>query len=359
MSIISRYVLKEFFKLLFLTSLSLVLIYMLVDFFEKIDNFIEAGLNWNTVAWFFLMSIPNVFFLIAPVAILVAILISMGLLARNSEIVALKASGVSLYRISVPLLVASLGLSVLLFMLSDSVIPYTSAQVNQIWNVQVEGQDGHKSGIKKDVWFRDKTNVYNFKSFDRRSGLIDGISMFVFGDRFHLLQRIEAVAASLEKGKWVLYDGMVKSYLSDGQISVEFFTEHPIKLSRIPDEVGEEPRSSNEMSALDLWRWIHVMEEGGYDPSRYLVDLNMKFSFPFICAIMTIIGLPIAFWKEKGGGIALGIGVGVGLSFCYLVFLGLSRALGYSGLLPPIASAWLPNTLFMILGFSFFSFVKQ
>lgn len=359
MSIISRYILREFFRLLALTTISLIMIYMLVDFFEKIDNFIESGLSWETVAWFFAMSIPNVFFLIAPVAILVAILISIGILARNSEVVAMKASGVSLYRLSIPMLVASLGLSLMMFLLSDHVIPYTSAQVNKIWDVDVEGQGARSSGIKKDVWFRDKSNVYNFKTYNSRAGIIDGVSLFVFGDQFHLLERVEAVAAFLEKGKWIFYDGMVKSYHPDGQISVDFFKEHPVNIARIPEEVGEEPRATSEMSSSDLSRWITAMEEGGYDSSRYIVDLHLKFAFPFICTIMTLIGLPIAFWKEKGGGIALGIGVGVGLSFCYLVFLGLSRALGYSGLLSPAAAAWLPNTLFLVLGLSFFSFVKQ
>jgi lipopolysaccharide export system permease protein len=74
---------------------------------------------------------------------------------------------------------------------------------------------------------------------------------------------------------------------------------------------------------------------------------------------MTLIGLPIAFWKEKGGGIALGIGVGIGLSFVYIVFLGLSRSLGYSGLLPPLAAAWMPNIIFALLGLFLFTHVRQ
>ncbi len=157
----------------------------------------------------------------------------------------------------------------------------------------------------------------------------------------------------------MLYDGVVKTYGGGSDIKVHRFTREKKSLPDLPERFAQVNRASEEMSATELSVWIKQMETEGYDPLRYVVDLKLKYSFPFICVIMAIIGLPIAFWKEKGGGIALGIGVGIGLSFVYLVFLGLSRSLGYSGALPPVMAAWLPNVLFTVLGVYLFTYVRQ
>ncbi|MFH1090189.1 MAG: LptF/LptG family permease, partial [Pseudomonadota bacterium] len=138
MSIISRYLLREFGRILLFSLTGCVLVFLIVDFLEKIDNFMDAGIPLARVAWYFLLNIPWVFFNMAPVAVLVATLISLGILARHSEIVAFKAAGVSLFRLSLPILLASMLISVLMFVLSDTVIPKTSAGVNSIWTTEVE-----------------------------------------------------------------------------------------------------------------------------------------------------------------------------------------------------------------------------
>ena len=359
MNVISRYMLKQFSRILGLSLLALAMVFLIVDFFEKVDNFMEAGLPMSKVFYFFLLSIPSIIFYIAPVSVLVAVLVSMGLMARNSEIVAFKAGGVSLFRLSRPIILASVLMSFLLFLLSDLVIPNTAVRVNEIWNVEVEGNKAATTHIHKDIWFRDANGVYNIKVYDEKLGTLEGISVYLFRSRFRLEKRIEAARAHKMPGGWLFADGMIKTYSENGEIEIRSFTRELIELPELPTEIGKEERASEELSSGDLREWIDRMEEGGYDPLKYMVDLQLKYSFPFICVIMAIIGLPIAFWKEKGGGIALGIFVGVGLSFVYVVLLGLSRALGYSGLLPPIVAAWLPNLMFTTLGLFLFTNVKQ
>lgn len=360
MKIVSRYLLREWAKILILVVVVFVLVFFVVDFLERIDNFMEAGVPLTRVGLFFLMFLPSVIFHLAPVAILVATLISLGLMARSSEIVAFKAGGVSLMRLSAPILIAAVTVSVLMFIVSDTVIPYTSARVNSIWDGEVEKQRKESDLIRRNVWFKTSGGVYNFRIYDEGKHTIDGLSLFLFDEKFRLLTRIEATRAwRLDKDQWMLYDGVVKTYGGGSDIKVRRFDHEKKSLPDLPEKFAQVNRASEEMSAAELSSWIKQMETEGYDPLRYVVDLKLKYSFPFICAIMAIIGLPIAFWKEKGGGIALGIGVGIGLSFVYLVFLGLSRSLGYSGALPPVLAAWLPNVLFTILGVYLFTYVRQ
>ncbi|MEW6264678.1 MAG: LPS export ABC transporter permease LptG [Thermodesulfobacteriota bacterium] len=359
MKIVIRYLLDEFVRVLIITLSFLVLVFLIVDFLEKVDNFLKAGLPWSRIAGFYFYMTPTMLFYMAPVAILVSILISMGLLARRGEIVALKAGGLSLFRLSAPIALAALFIGVLIFALSEKVIPGASTEANQIWNVEVEKRGDVQARVRREVWFRGPRDVIYFRVFDERTQKAEGVKIYAFDERFHLSRRIEAAAAVKTNGRWLLKDGLEKSFSNPQGIKVKHFHDELIDLPDLPEEFVQVERATEEMSSTELAAWINRMANEGYDPLRYEVDLQFKYSFPFICFIMAVIGLPIAFWKERGGGIALGIGVGIVLSFIYLVFLGLSRSLGYSGVLPPVVVAWLPNLIFTLFGFYLFTFVRQ
>jgi lipopolysaccharide export system permease protein len=117
--------------------------------------------------------------------------------------------------------------------------------------------------------------------------------------------------------------------------------------------------NSDELTVGELSANIRLLQAEGFSPLRQVVDLNFKFSRPFTTLIMVIVGLPIGFWREKGGSIAMGLVPGLLLSFAYLVTLELSRTIGYAGYLPPFLAAWLPNCFFLLLGVYLFSYVRQ
>ncbi|MBF0528019.1 MAG: LPS export ABC transporter permease LptG [Deltaproteobacteria bacterium] len=359
MNILAKYVLREFTKILALTLVFFIFIYLFVDFFEKIHNFLEARVAWTRVFYFFLMALPSVIYYLSPVAILVAILISMGIMARNGEIIALKAAGVSLFRLSMPILIAAVFLSVLTFVLADRIIPQTVSQVNEIWANEVQKHEESGTHIKHDLWLRGAEDILNFKTYNEKLKTVQGVVYYSFDQKYRLVSRLEASSGRWVEGRWELENGFVKTLAADGTIAVRRFERELFDLPKLPSQFGRLERATEEMSSHELAGWIESMAAEGYDPIRYEVDLQFKYSFPFICVIMALIGLPIAFWKERGSGIALGVGLGIGLSFCYLVFLGLSRSLGYSGLLPPVMVAWLPNLIFSLLGLYLFACVKQ
>ena len=360
MRIISRYLLWEFLKVLFSSVLVFMSVFFLIDFMDKIDNFIEADAPAMDVVTFFLAFTPTVIYFLTPVAVLVSIMISIGLLARNSEITACKAGGISLVRLSMPIVLASILISVLSFVMQDALIPKTVALSNAIWaRVAKEKTADAEAGIRNNLWFRSRSGIYNILSYDEKNRVVEGLNAYIFDPNFLLRNRIVAESARHGENGWTAANGLTKEYQPGGDIVVEKFREAKIEVPEIPDQYAAEDRPSEELSTTELKLWIERMETEGYDPIRYVVDLHFKFSFPFICTIMALIGLPIAFWKERGGGIALGIGAGLALSFMYLVFLGLSRSLGYSAILPPIISAWLPNVFFTVFGLYLFTRMKQ
>lgn len=359
MKTISSYFLKEFLRIFILTLAAFVLIYIFVDFLERIDNFLEARLPLSRVAYYYILSVPLFLFNVAPVAVLVSIMISLGLLARHNEIIAVKAAGISLHRVSIPLLGAGILISLLMFVISEMAIPYASVKTNAIWNLEVEKKGKAKSGQFKDVWFKGEGIIINFDFYDSNKNYLRGINLFRLNERFALYERIKAKEARLVKDGWRFSDGLVKTYKEDGQLSLETFENADFKLGQLPENFTESQRAPQEMGFEELYYYARKVEDEGHDPTKYFVDLNFKIAYPFICLVMLLIGLPIVLWRERGGGIDVGIGAGVGLSFVYLVLLGLSRSLGYTGILYPALAAWLPNILFMLVGLFLFALIRQ
>lgn len=263
-------------------------------------------------------------------------------------------------RLSVPIIVLSIGISVLSFALQETLIPKATVLSNTIWSrAQMAAEAETRRIIRRNLWFRSKSSIYNIQAYDEEQGLIEGFNSYEFEPDFSLRTRVVAESARQKGASWDTSNGLIKEYLSDGEIVVEKFREVQMEIPDVPGHYAAEDRPAEELNATELKHWIERMNVEGYDPTRYVVDLHFKFSFPFICTIMALIGLPLAFWNERGGGIALGIGAGMALSFMYLVFLGLSRSFGYSAILPPIISAWLPNVLFTVFGLYLFTHMKQ
>ena len=359
MRIITRYLLREFLWVLGIILVSYELIYLTVDFIEKIDNFLAAGVPFNRIVYFFLMSSPYILFNLAPVALLVSILISVGLLVRHNEIAAIKAAGVSIYRLALPILGASIVVGFFMFGLSEVIIPYSSAKANVIWSVEVTKKQDTSTGRFENVWFKGEGIIYNFRVYDSRANTLTGVSLYRINKKFSLRERIEATEARWVNDRWVFYDGVVKTYHQNGQLEVKSFDKAVFDLPEMPQDFMKSTRSAEEMDFRSLYQYANQIEAEGHNPVRYRVDLHLKIAFPLICLVMAMIGLPLAFWSEKGVGIALSIAIGVGISFVYIVFLGLSRSLGYTGLLTPIIAAWLPNLFFLPLGFMLFYLVRR
>ncbi len=359
MKVVNRYLLKEFVRVLFIVLVSFILIYLVVDFLEKIDNFLEARVPLTRVGYYYFLSIPNILFNVAPASVLVSVIITLGLLARHSEIVALKVGGLSLIRIAMPFLGMGLLLSFIMFGLSEAVLPVTSQLTNYIWNVEVQKKQDTSSGRYEDVWYKGQGIISHFRVYDRRARVIEGVSLYRLNDKFNIYERIEAKEAKWVDGHWLFFHGKVKTYLDNNNLEIKKFDQAEFELPELPNDFLSVMRSPEEMDFKDLYHYARRMSNEGHDPTRYWVDLHLKLSIPIICFIMILIGLPIALWKEKGGGIALGIGAGIVLSFVYFIFLGLSRSLGYTGLLSPALAAWAPNVFFIAFGSCLFTLVRQ
>jgi lipopolysaccharide export system permease protein len=352
MKIITRYLYKEFFAYFFVCLIASFVLFLVIDFFAKIDNFFEANVPLGIALSFFFYRIPLIVQQMIPISVLISIMLMFGLMNKHNEILALRGSGLNLFNLSYPLIGISILIGVGSFFLSESIVPITSPKANRIWDIQVQKRASRGAYKLSHIWYRGNDSIYQIRTFDSRKNVIEGLTIFFFDKDFTLIKRIDAGKATWNEDQWNLSDGLVQTIEADGSWKSVRFKHHSIQVPEGPENFKHSMKAPEEMSFWELRNYTKKIRKEGYDSTRGEVDLNIKIAFPFISLVLTLVGIPLALRKKKGG-IPLNITIGIGISFLYLLTFGLSRSLAISGVLPPILGAWMANLLFLLLGIYF------
>ena len=350
MSIINKYIAREIFRYFGIILAMVIGIYLAVDFFEKIDDFIEARLHFSMALFYFIFKIPLIISQIIPVCILLAVLIVFSLMSKNNEIVALKSSGVSIYYLLKPVLLIGLLFSILLFFLSEVIVPITMGKANIIWLKDVRKESAVISK-EKDIWIKGNRLITHIKYYNPEAKAIFGITINNFDEDFGLIKRIDAKKGVFKQGKWSLHEVMEQNFnKEDGNNSIMFYEEKREKLDFLPEDLKRVIKKSEEMNFNELLAYIKKVEAEGYDATIYRVDLHAKIAFPFICIIMCIIGTGIAAGTKIKESLPVSIACGLGVAFLYWVLYSFCVSLGYGEMLPSVIAAWAANLIFLCFG---------
>ena len=337
-------------KIFFLSLGAFIVIYLVVDVLENVNDFIKGGVPVSTIMEFFLFKIPLIVTQVTPVSILLSSLITLGILSKNSEVVAMMASGISLYRIITPLIVISLLVSIVSLIGNETLLPYTNQRIRKIENMELRKKEPPGSFKQNRIWYRSERAIYNIDLFDPETNTIKGITIYYPDKDFEPTRRIDAKTAKWIDDKWHFYEVFDRSFYNGTEIRMERWQEKVIHIPEVPDDFKIVEKSTDEMCYAELKSYISKIRAEGYDATRYLVDLHAKLAFPFVSFIMPLLGIPFALRTGRDGGIIRGIGISIAISFAYWVMLSFCLSLGHSGGLPPIASAWISNLIFLIVG---------
>jgi lipopolysaccharide export system permease protein len=350
MSIIHKYLTGEIFKCLFFVLAVVISIYLSVDFFEKIDNFMEAGLPFSKIFIFLIFKIPFIIAQIIPVCILLSVIIVFGLMTKNNELIALKSSGITVYYLLKPVLIIGLLLSLLLFFISEAVVPLTMGRANEIWLKEVKKESAVISK-EKNIWIKGNRLITHITYYNPVEKAIFGISINAFDENFKLVRRIDAKKGLFKNGKWFLYEVIEQNFNKEnGQPRIKLYKEKLEKIDFLPDDLQRIIKKSEEMNFNELFNYIKKVEAEGYEATIYRVDFYAKIAFPFVCLIMCIIGAGIAFKKKVKEGLPVNVAYGIGIAFLYWILYSLCVSLGYGEMLPPLVAAWSANLIFSCFG---------
>jgi lipopolysaccharide export system permease protein len=351
--ILDDMILREFSLYLLMILAAALLIVLVFTYFElltdiarnKISAIVQAEYLWNVT--------PSLLYLIAPLAVLLAVLITFGLMQKSSELTAIKATGMSIYRAALPVLVLCAIFAVGLFLFDQVYIPHTNREQELLRN-QIKGRPAQTYLQADRKWmFGESSEIYYYRAFDPDSNHFGGISIFEFDpNSFQLTRRLYAARAHWDVNlrKWVFEQGWVRtlhgaSIQDYHTFDVATFDE----LHEDPSYFKKEVKQSSEMNYEQLRRYIEDLQQSGFDTVRLRVQLQKKLAFPLITLVMATLAIPFVASSRRGGALG-GVAIAVGIAVVYWVTAGLCEALGNADQLPAVLAAWAPDLIFAFAG---------
>ncbi len=330
-----------------------IALFIIIDFFERLKLFLSNQASAKQIISFILYQIPMIISLTLPVGVLVSTLITLSSLSAKSEITAMKANGISLYRIALPLFITSALISAGLFFFSEWVTPKANQKADHIRHVEIKKKEFKGSFKREQIWYRGKNSIYNFNLYDPRKEMLQGISIYYLTPDFRPKTQILAEKAFWDDKRWMAHNVQVVTLSDEGLPSIEKHDRLVIPIVESPADFEAVQLSPDRMGFFELQNYIRKISLEGADITAYLVDLHAKIAFSFVTLILTMIGFIFSVHTERSGGVARNIGIGIAIGFSYWIIHAFSVSFGRSGTIPPLAAAWIANALFLAAGLFF------
>lgn len=347
--ILFDYIAREFCRNFLLTLAAFVSIYLVIDFFEKIDRLLRAQIHLATVAEYFIAKIPVAASQVLSPAVILAVIITFGLLARHNETIAIQCAGMNVVRMLRPIVLLAFLFSLILLLLNLYLNPALTQRINIIWETKVDKKPVRELIELKYLWYKGDRAILNISEFRKDTKTMNNVKIYVFDHGFHLIQFIAAQKAQWTGSYWLFSDGMVQSFAPNGQIIGESFTQRTLIMTERPEDFANLERKVTEMNATDLYRYIRRLERDGYDSRPYWSELQGRIAISLTPLIVALIGGSLIFWQQKSN-IPQGIALGIGLVFIYWLLFSFFLSMGQIGKMPVLVSAWLANIIFGLAG---------
>ncbi len=407
---LDRYVTGRFLATLALALTALTVIFVLIHIMDHVDVYIDHDTPWSTVGRYYLLQMPYNTLLTLPMAVLIATIISIGEMGRHGELTAMKSSGLSLYRITLPLMAVGLALTLGVLFLGETIVPRLNEQSNEVYEEEILDQPADFEDFRGNFVYQNPEGyTYLVRSMfvnDSGGGSADQVEIQREMEDGTFV-RINAPQMTWEQGggQWVLQNGELRVFPghagaadsvtadsagatgsagadsaapdaarqaaaapASADTSAEAgaaVTTRPIDermytfmilrspgLSDSPQELLVESKEPEEMGYEDLVRYIDDRERLGADTRQEMVDLHMKIAYPFANFVILIFGIALvgsASHASRQSG-TVGFGLALFLTIIFWGFLRVGQGIGYGGGLPPVAAAWLANGIFGLVG---------
>ena len=359
MSLLHRYILRRFIYCYLLSATGLIGIFLVVDFFERIDEFIRRDVPYSDLVFYFIYKIPGIAFYMAPQAVLLATVITLAVLARDNEIIAMKAGGIGVVGITLPILGAALVVALLVLASNEYIAPSATKKMNYIFKVKVQGNPAYGDSYIEierkgdEVWFvaKDKA-IWNIRQFDPEEISISDARIFYRFDNGLIRKRIDVKEVVWNGMHWEFIDGFLRTFDQKGHGTTEYFEKRAIPVLETPDDLMKNIIiHSDEMSLRELYKEIQEMTLEGKDTLKYRVEFHQKISYPFISIVLALLAIPLSLRSSRHGGVLFCVGVNLAVGFVFSFLYAMGVSLGFGGFFSPLFAAWGPFLLFSSLGF--------
>jgi LPS export ABC transporter permease LptG/LPS export ABC transporter permease LptF len=356
--ILDQYVVLEFLKMFGLVLLGFVLLMLVFTVFDLLSDILKYHVHMTVVGAYLFNVTPLFLYQLAPLAVLIAVLVTFGVLNRNSEIIAMKATGISLYRLVVPIISIAAVLAVSLFLFDEFYLPQANKRQDALRNV-IKGKPPQTVTHPEQNWIfgepgkGEPGRIFYYRFFDPDRNEFANISVFEFNpSTFALTRRIFAAKAQWDPdhSTWRFQNGWVSDIQGDHTTGYRQFLETSFsEIHEDPGYFNKESLQAQEMNFGQLDRYISDLRQSGFDTMKLRVALWQKLSYPLIAVIMAVLAIPFALSMGRRGSLT-GIAVAIGVALTYFVVESLFGALGNVNYLPAALAAWSSDMLFGLVG---------
>jgi lipopolysaccharide export system permease protein len=352
--IIDRYVAAGFLRIFFTSLMVVTLLYVTVDFFERIGTLLDTGASLSSIARYFFYKAPLLISRVVGFATLFSTLFCLGTLARSRELTAMRAGGITVQRITLPLLILALIICAFTFVWNETLVPAFTHSAQNIYKSEIKNKRQQSLLGTHDIWMRGENSFINVDYFDTRTATLENVTVFLLNRDFSLRGIVEVPKAQWGKEGWKAAAATEWSLSTDGKMARNE-TQAILPIPETPEDLKLLARDIEEFTFFDLQKQIADMKSKGIDTTAYEVDLQTKLALPFISPLMVLLAVPFALKTQLSGGLSLSFGIAMVIGFGYWVLAAFCVSLGHSGAMASWLSAWTPNAIFGLIGVFFFT----
>jgi lipopolysaccharide export system permease protein len=350
--LIDRYLVREHLGYILLGLAVAAAVYVVLDLLRTLDRYLRVKPPLLYIAEHFLYRLPVALHEGLPIVMLVATIFLFLSLARSHELTALKAAGVSLYRVSAPAL--GLGVAVVLSagLFQELALPGLNQRGDEVDRVKIRGRLPRHLQTQERLWVRTSdTRFYRIELLSPGTKDLYGVTILEIDRSFRLQHRLDARRAHWTPAGWELSDGAIRRVEPDGQVRTVPFTRTTLDLEVGMEDLAQIQKPASSLSYVELREYIRRLEAAGFEVRKHLVELYAKLSFPLVNLAMVLVAIPLAIEAARGGRI-IGVALAIGILAAYFTVHYIALAFARAELLPPLLAAWTANVIFLGAGTS-------
>ncbi len=348
MSLVHRLVLSAFLRYFGYTMAGAVILFSLVDLFDHLGSFIDNDATLAMVGRYYLYKGAWIVDTCLPIALLMATLFTIGSMARYLELTALFAAGLSLMRVSRPLLWTAAVMVLVSLAWREYVLPRGNRASERIWEVEIHGRPDKVRTTKNIAVVGSDDRFYLARRFNPTENIVTDLKVVSKRDS-QVVERIDAASARWDGRHWILSNGTRRIFVDGREQTFPFEELTASDLALTPEGLYRERIKQEDMNLSQLFTHRQLVSETGGDPTAVQVDIQFQIAFPLVNLIVVLLGILLASGPRKTT-IASGFGLTIGISFIYYLFMNFGRSLGHAGVLPPLVAGWAGNVTYGLAG---------
>lgn len=348
--IIDKYLLKEFLLPLLYCFDAFLMLFIVQDLLNNLGDFVQYHARFSQVIQYYLIVLPEAFVQMFPMALLLAALFCLANLGKHNELIALRAGGLSVWRLALPFVVVGVVAMVAVFAVNEAFVPRGNERA-EAFKAQLRGKG--LPGVVENFFFK---NVGAHRDWYARQFHLHRRQLVSVEIHQHLADGspcldLFAQSATWTNGQWRFFDAIVYDYVGSAETVTRVAETNFPAFSEPPRQLALEGRKPDQLLTRELRRHITALQQSRrtYKLAEYQVALHYRYAFPVTCLIVIWLAIPLGMRTSKRGAL-LGVGLALGLAVAFYFLTHISLALGKGEHIPPVLAAWLTNGIFALVG---------